>query len=738
MSFEQFREQAVAGMATGGRVRYQGGGRWDDPRPMSPGTRSDYKPGQGHRERPENIDPHKALVSGEDVGAKDWRHVPIHIKDRPISDKFPIDQATIDRQRALRNLQIINAQSLGQPDLDPIPSQPNVWADQYKGTMFEPDPEKDVFGDPPRTTRDEEILEGMIEPKKTVWDDVKQKFVTPTQKALYGVVGNNPKNEKKHIRYLLSQGVNVPQKYLDILDMDDDEDVPFDLFQEFRSWKPTIDPDTLDPMISSGEGVGMLMDFPSYMASGMASKSGVGNFGLITGGDLGNLKDFKNPGTVINPATGLPMTDAKWEQMKRDSGQGASSYDRGPSREKAMEEAQDPCKGPNPPAWCPQTPPPDDETPPPDDNGGTTQGDDPFQFALSLADFNRAYPGGMQTSGTGWSYDPDKEVMIHQFAADGGRMGYAGGGITDLRQGYFIGKLVKGLTKPFKGITRGVKKLMKSPAGKMAMLAALGYGTGMFGTKGYSMFGEGTGKEWLTKLIGQKGLPGVMSTTPWSGDVKSMGPGTTGTTGWLGKLLLKGDAQDKWAFENISPWKAIGLASLAPFLMGGDDEDEGKMYEDWLRERDEWRRKFKPIPYKAQGGRIGYADGYNVDDEEEEVLPHRTALLRAMYKDRMSAQEGGLMDMGGMEKDYRNEGGFVPIGGQERADDVPARLSKNEFVFTADAVRAAGGGDIDAGAEVMENVMENLEQGGQVSEESQGLEGARNMFATAQRLEGVL
>ena len=105
---------------------------------------------------------------------------------------------------------------------------------------------------------------------------------------------------------------------------------------------------------------------------------------------------------------------------------------------------------------------------------------------------------------------------------------------------------------------------------------------------------------------------------------------------------------------------------------------------------------------------------------------------------RIGAQEGGLMDLGGMEKDYRQEGGFVPIGGQEKADDVPARLSKNEFVFTADAVRAAGGGDIDAGAEVMENVMENLEQGGQVSEESQGREGAQNMFATAQRLEGVM
>jgi hypothetical protein len=104
----------------------------------------------------------------------------------------------------------------------------------------------------------------------------------------------------------------------------------------------------------------------------------------------------------------------------------------------------------------------------------------------------------------------------------------------------------------------------------------------------------------------------------------------------------------------------------------------------------------------------------------------------------MMAQEGGLMDMGGMEKDYRNEGGFVPIGAKERADDVPARLSKNEFVFTAEAVRNAGGGDIDKGAEIMENMMENLEQGGKVSEESQGLKGARAMFATQQRLGEVL
>ena len=105
---------------------------------------------------------------------------------------------------------------------------------------------------------------------------------------------------------------------------------------------------------------------------------------------------------------------------------------------------------------------------------------------------------------------------------------------------------------------------------------------------------------------------------------------------------------------------------------------------------------------------------------------------------RIGRAEGGLMDLGGMEKDYRAEGGFVPIGAKEKADDVPARLSVNEFVFTADAVRNAGGGDIDRGAEVMENMMKHLEQGGQVSEESQGMAGAQQMFETSERLSEVI
>jgi hypothetical protein len=119
------------------------------------------------------------------------------------------------------------------------------------------------------------------------------------------------------------------------------------------------------------------------------------------------------------------------------------------------------------------------------------------------------------------------------------------------------------------------------------------------------------------------------------------------------------------------------------------------------------RRDTKDISAMAMGGRIGMA-------------------------------EGGIMDLGGMEKDYRNTGGFVDLGAKERADDVPARLSVNEFVFTADAVRNAGGGDIDKGAEVMENMMKHLEQGGQVSEESQGMAGAQQMFETSERLSEVI
>jgi hypothetical protein len=124
-------------------------------------------------------------------------------------------------------------------------------------------------------------------------------------------------------------------------------------------------------------------------------------------------------------------------------------------------------------------------------------------------------------------------------------------------------------------------------------------------------------------------------------------------------------------------------------------------------------------PYNTMGSSYRFfAEGGDVEPVAKKTMP--------------------LLDMDGKEMDLRADGGFVPIGRMERADDVPARLSKNEFVFTADAVRNAGDGDIDKGAEVMYNMMKNLESGGEVSEESQGLDGAREMFQTSQRLEEVL
>ena len=93
------------------------------------------------------------------------------------------------------------------------------------------------------------------------------------------------------------------------------------------------------------------------------------------------------------------------------------------------------------------------------------------------------------------------------------------------------------------------------------------------------------------------------------------------------------------------------------------------------------------------------------DEFLQEVVPE---MSKKKGIERTMAAEGGMMDMGGMEMDLRG-GGFVPMGAEEKADDVPARLSKNEFVFTADAVRAAGGGSIDKGADKMYATMKALE-----------------------------
>ena len=180
------------------------------------------------------------------------------------------------------------------------------------------------------------------------------------------------------------------------------------------------------------------------------------------------------------------------------------------------------------------------------------------------------------------------------------------------------------------------------------------------------------------------------------------------------------------AHSKQTGWSPYMFELIRAKQAGGMSKEEivKDLYEELNREN---------TPFRDDMGVTTY--GNVLKKKLERYAGHKYPFVNKAQGGRVPAQEGGLMNLGGMEKDYRQEGGFVPIGGEEKADDVPARLSKNEFVFTADAVRAAGGGDIDAGAEVMEKVMENLEAGGKISEESQGLEGAQEMFANTQRLQ---
>ena len=127
---------------------------------------------------------------------------------------------------------------------------------------------------------------------------------------------------------------------------------------------------------------------------------------------------------------------------------------------------------------------------------------------------------------------------------------------------------------------------------------------------------------------------------------------------------------------------------------------------------------------KPQPTRFGLADGgVSMTDEGRSGVIYRDEqgnpiskeeFLKRTYEEefRDTKAGGGLMSLktGGVpaEMDMRG-GGFIPIGAKERADDVPARLSKNEFVMTANAVRSAGNGNINKGAKRMYDLMNKLE-----------------------------
>ena len=106
------------------------------------------------------------------------------------------------------------------------------------------------------------------------------------------------------------------------------------------------------------------------------------------------------------------------------------------------------------------------------------------------------------------------------------------------------------------------------------------------------------------------------------------------------------------------------------------------------------------FPKKANGGRIGYAYG------SDEIVDQASGIMGLPKR----TNSEGIKEL-----DLRDSGGFIPpVGVKEKADDVPAMLSNNEFVMTADAVRGMGGGDVNKGAQRLYDQMKMLEKGGRV------------------------
>jgi len=105
-----------------------------------------------------------------------------------------------------------------------------------------------------------------------------------------------------------------------------------------------------------------------------------------------------------------------------------------------------------------------------------------------------------------------------------------------------------------------------------------------------------------------------------------------------------------------------------------------------------------------------YLNQENDEDKRKQIMGRVNPLFGikkahgGMMNHPIRRLEGGISEL-----DLRAKGGFIPIGVKEKADDVPAMLSKNEFVFTADAVRNAGGGSINKGAQKMYKLMKSLE-----------------------------
>lgn len=197
-------------------------------------------------------------------------------------------------------------------------------------------------------------------------------------------------------------------------------------------------------------------------------------------------------------------------------------------------------------------------------------------------------------------------------------------------------------------------------------------------------------------------VPGAPTVAPEKGFLQTRYGEDLGTikNAVLGEASI-GDAAKAAVNLLKKPELSVGLPTIISYMMTPTPEEEESGTFDLAE------RKSKVSDFLRQYGANFYS-GEDLDAFVSRNLSEYKSGGRVGFmmgsEVPVRRNEGGITEL-----DYRNTGGFVPVGVKEKADDVPAMLSKNEFVFTADAVRAAGGGSIEKGAQRMYDTMKQLE-----------------------------
>ena len=299
------------------------------------------------------------------------------------------------------------------------------------------------------------------------------------------------------------------------------------------------------------------------------------------------------------------------------------------------------------------------------------------------------------------------------------------------RQQYGLGSFVK---KAVKGVTGAVKKIAKSPLG----LAAIGLGINQFGLP----FG-GAGKGFLGNIF-KGGI--VDSAKSFLGGEKTFGKtlGVMAGGTLLGGLLSKAEGGDE---EAIAATRNVG--ALRSYLdkgyrnLGYKEDEIPALVEEGVAEYTSAQGGY------AAGGRVKFSNGsddksemvkrveelmdygydfgsavkkYMEETRDKEAMGGRIGYAFGNKPEQNAIQAAGIEGLplnqnpaGVTELDLRDSGGFIPpVGVKEKADDIPAMLANNEFVFTADAVRGMGDGNVNKGAQRMYDMMKKLEKGGRV------------------------